>query len=191
MSPEDTQGRSTARIGATLLCVAAAVLIVSILSGSDFDGITRKVLSAVAVFPVLILCAVAGLRLMERRPGLSVVGLLTIAIAAVAYLAFLDSYWRDGLVGRHETVAILVILALASAQVSIVLSFGRDDDGPLASAAVYGSLAGLGLLSVLAMIEVTDPGGDVSSKAMAIAAIVYVLGVILTPLLRRAEFEER
>jgi peptidoglycan/LPS O-acetylase OafA/YrhL len=185
VSAEGVQTRWAARIAAGALCLGAAALIVGILSDASVDGIGEKVFWTIAVFPIFLLCSAAGLRLAERRPRWLILGLVTVVLAAVAYLAFMQGYWSDDLNGRHTTRVVLVILALATAQASLVLASARDDDGPPVNIAVFGSLLSLAVLTALVIAEVSEPSPDVSRKAMGVFAVLYVLGLALVPLLRR------
>jgi hypothetical protein len=50
-------------------------------------------------------------------------------------------------------------------------------------------LSALGLLSVLAIVEISEPGQDVDGRLLAILSVLYLLGILLRPLLRHAELD--
>jgi hypothetical protein len=183
------QTTALARIAVAVLGLAAVVLIFSILGDSEGASLNSKVLSAVISFVPFSLIALAGFRLIERKPQLILLGLLTIILSAAAYFVLLDAFWSNGFEGRHVARGTLLIIVLAAGQASMLLSFGRDDDSPLVNGVLLGTLSVLGLLSLLAVVEISDPGQDVDSKLFAILSVLYLLGILLRPLLRQAEFD--
>jgi hypothetical protein len=186
MSDGDTQAASLARVLATVLGIGAAVLVVLIL-GSSTDDLSGKAIEAAVLFVLFGLCSMAGFLLIERQPQLILVGLLAIALSVATYFVVLDTLWSHDPFDRHVSVETLVIITLVVGQVSMLLSFRRDDDGPLINTVLLGSLAMLALLCLLVIVEIASPGTDVGPKTFAILSVLYLLGALLPPLLRRAE----
>jgi hypothetical protein len=189
MSGGGGQAASVARIAVATLCLGAAVLVVLILGGSSDDLSGKAILAAVMLAPFS-LCALAGFFLIERQPQLALFGVATIGLAVAAYFVVLDALWSGGFSGQHVAVETLTILTIAAGQVSVLLSLRRDDDSRTVNGALFGSIAALVLLVVLAVIEISDSGADIGPKPFGILSVLYLLGALLAPLLRQAEVLE-
>ena len=187
MGNSGAQTAAIARIAATALCASTAILVLLIVSGSGWGGLNGKVFEAVVLFAIFSLCSLAGFLLIERQPHLASLGLATIVLSAAAYFVVLDAFWSNGLSGRHVSVETLVVLTLAVAQASMLLSFRRDEDSPAIDGVLFCSLGVLALLTVLVIAEISSPGPDISRKLLAALSVIYLLGVLLPPLLRRTE----
>jgi hypothetical protein len=72
-------------------------------------------------------------------------------------------------------------MALLVSQASMLLAFRRDEDSPLTSAVLAGSLIVLAVLLVLAIVEATGPDTDVAPKVYATLAVLYLLCALLHP----------
>ncbi len=181
-----------ARIAVWGLSLGAAILIILILGHSSTnEDVNSKVFAAVILFVLFSLSSLAGLRLIERQPHLTVFGGMTIGLSVAAYLVSLDAFFSDGPFSTgHVSVLALAILALTAGQASMLLSFRRDDDSPVVDAAVLGSIAALALLVILVIVEISSPGTDIGRKTFAVLSVLYLLGVLLPPCLRWAETEE-
>jgi len=169
-----------------VLCLAAAVLIVLIL-GSSSDDLSGKAVAAVILLAPFSLCALAGFFLVQRQPRLAVLGMATIGLAATTFFVVLDLFWSGGFSGRNVSAETLAILTVASGQTSLLLSLRRDEDGPMVNGALFGSVVALALLVALAVIEISDSGADIGPKPFGILSVLYLLGILLAPLLRKAE----
>lgn len=187
MGNSGTQTAAIARIAAAALCASAAILVLLIVSGSSWHGLDGKVFAAVILFAIFSLCSLAGFLLIKRQPHLASLGLATIVLSAAAYFVVLDAFWSNNLSGRHVSVEILVVLTLAVAQASMLLSFRRDEDGPTVDAVLFCSLGVLTLLTALVIGEISSPGPDISRKVLASLSVIYLLCALLPPLLRRTE----
>ena len=182
---------SLARIPVALLCAAAVVAMILVLGGSDNDG--AKALYVAISLALFSLTGAAGLRLAMRGPEVStyLFGYLTIAISAIAFGETVSAFWSaDWLFGGSGRTAAQVTLAtIAAANVSLLLSTERLEDGNGVHAARVGGVLSIVVLTVLAIVETSKPGHDVGIKPMALFAILYVLCATLIPLLRHADFE--
>jgi hypothetical protein len=187
MSGGEDRAVALARIAVAVLCLAAAVLIVLIL-GSSSDDLSGKAIMALLLFAPFSLCALAGFLLVERQPDLAALGMATIGLAVAAYFVVLDSFWSGGgFGGQRVAVETLAICTIAAGQISMLLSFRHGEDGPTVNGALFGSIAALVLLVALAVIEIADSGADIGPKPFGIVSVLYLLGVLLVPLLRRVE----
>ncbi len=181
------------RAAVAVLGVGAAVLIVIVLGHSATnEDVNSKVFAAVLLFVIFSLSSLPGFRLIDRQPHLTGLGALTIGLSVAAYLVALEAFLSNGpfaFVGGHTAVFSLAIVALATSQASMLLSFKRDDDGPMVNATVLGSMIALALLAALAVVEISEPGTDIGRRTWGVVSILYLLGALLPPFLRLIEAE--
>lgn len=184
---------SVARIAVAVLCAAAVVAMIAVLGGSNSDG--AKALYVAILLALFSLTGSAGLRLAARGPEVVtyVFGYLTIAISAIAFGKAVSTVWSADWFfgGNAKTAAQLTLATIAAANVSLLLSTERFEDGVDVHAARAGAVLSIVVLTVLAIVETSKPGQDVGIKPMAVFAILYVLCAALIPLLRRADLEQR
>jgi hypothetical protein len=189
----DAQVRSTARVAVALLCAGALVATIAVLGGSDRDG--SKALFVATALAGFSLTGAAGLRLATRGPEVVtyVFGYLTIALSAIAFGEAVAAFWSaDWLYGNGgKTAAQVAMATIGAANISLLLSTERVEDGIEVHGARVGAVLSILLLTVLALIESSDPGSDIGIKPMALCAILYVLCAALITLLRRADFAQR
>jgi hypothetical protein len=166
---------------------------VVVLGGSDNDG--AKALYVAFSLAVFSLTAAAGLRLAMRGPEVVTYffGYLTIAASAIAFGETVSAFWSaDWLFGGSgKTAAEVTLGTLCAANVSLLLSTERLEDGVEVDGARVAAVISIVVLTVLALVEISKPGHDIGIKPMALFAILYVLCALLIPLLRRADFEQR
>jgi catechol 2,3-dioxygenase-like lactoylglutathione lyase family enzyme len=178
--------RHTVPILIALLCGAALILIALILSGSEFDKTSAKALGTACTFALFYLTAVAGTALSRRRPELSLLGHLTVAFSLAAFLAVNAAIWSGDLFSNRWRVAgDTIVLAIAAANVSLMLRSAPEKDSEAVRLARGGAIAALTALSLMVIFEVSSSGQDIGPQPLAVAAVLYLLGVALIPLLRR------
>src|SRR4051794_4589904 len=107
------QLRSVTRFSIGLLCAAAFVLILIIVSGSDVDETSAKAIETAVALAFLSLTAVAGSHLSLRQPRLALFGHLTVLISALAFLLTTAATWAKSDDSLWETAAYALILAFA------------------------------------------------------------------------------
>lgn len=184
---------NVARVLVALLCAAALVATIAVLGGSDDDG--GKALFVATALAVFSLTGAAGLRLATRGPEVVtyVFGYLTIALSAIAFGEAVSAFWSaDWLYGNDgKTAAQLALATIGAANISLLLSTERVEDGIEVHGARAGAVLSILVLTVLVLIESSEPGSDIGVKPMALFAILYVLCAALITLLRRADFERR
>jgi hypothetical protein len=176
---------SLARLAILALSIGAVVLILLILGGSE--ATQQKVGWATLLFVIFSINSLPGFLLIQRRPGLAVFGATALGLSVAAYFVLLDSLFSHSLFEVHTSVGILLLLAIAAGQASMLLAFGRDEDSPLVNAVLAGSLAVLALVVVLGILSIT--GTHIGNKAYATLAVLYLLGALLPPCLRWEEAE--
>jgi hypothetical protein len=179
-----------ARIAIWVLSVGGAILTLLILSGSGSEDLQGKVVAATLLFALFSFSLLPGFLLIERRPGLTFFGAMTIGLSTAAFFVVLEALLSDGIPQGHSSVWTLVIIAFAGGQASMLLAFKHDEDSPLVNAVLAGGLVVLALLVVLAIIEISNPGTDIGPKVYATLAVLYLLGALLPPCLRWDEVEK-
>lgn len=178
--------RAVVRILIAVLCGAALLLIVLILSGSRLDDTAGRAIWTAVALAFFSLTAVAGSNLANHRPGLALFGYTTVALSALAFMGILGAIWASDLSSdTGRAVGDAVVLAIASGHASLLLASASGGDSEAVRLTRTGTLLAMGLLSLLAIIEISSPGEDIGPKPIAVVAVLYVLGAILLPLLRR------
>jgi catechol 2,3-dioxygenase-like lactoylglutathione lyase family enzyme len=181
------QLRSATRFSIGLLCVAAFVLILIILSGNDLDETSGKAIETAIALAFLSLTAVAGSHLALRQPRLALFGHLTVLISALAFLLTVPAIWIESDEGLWETAAYALILAFASGHTSVLLAGADEGDRSEVQAVRGGTIIALWLLTALAVGAIASSGSDdIPPQAVGVVAVLYALGTIVLPLLRRA-----
>lgn len=194
MGEGGSQHRGVARALAGLLCAGGLIAIVLVMSSSESGRTPARLLLIALAAAFYSLTAAAGLRLAGRGPELRahLFGYLTVIVTLVAFGEAVAGFWsREWLFEDSWRTAVQTgLVALAAANVSLLLASQRPKDGGEVHAARLGSVLAVTVLCVLVLIEISEPGHDVSIKPMAVCAVVYVLGALLIPLLREAKITE-
>ena len=110
----------------------------------------------------------------------------------IAFGEFVATLWSPDWFfgGEGKTLAKVGLATLAAANVSLLLSTERWEDGVEIHWARIGGVVSICILAVLALVEISESGQDIGVKPMALFAILYVLCAALIPLLRHADFQE-
>lgn len=174
-----------ARIAIWALSIGAVVLIFLILGGSE--ATRQKVGWATLLFVIFSLNSLPGFLLIQRRPELTLFGATTLALSVAAYFVLLESFFSHGWFEVHTAVGILLLLAIVAGQSSMLLAFGRDEDSPLVTAVLAGSLIVLALVVILGIVSIT--GTEIGDKVYGTLAVLYLLSALLAPCLRWEETE--
>jgi hypothetical protein len=183
--------RAVAIAGAVALCAAAVWALVAVLGDSDPSNAISKVSTAGLILILFSPIGLAGMVLAARRPGLAWFGYATTIIAFVTFVILTRQLWHnsDILYGGDDwkLPGVAIFVAVACGQVSLLLAWARS--GTLAQTlAAWAStaivvLAALGVLEILAEIEISD-------RIYGVLSVLYVLPVALLPLVtlgRRAD----
>jgi phosphatidylserine synthase len=190
MSDERTQMVSPARIAIWALGIGAVVLLI-LIGNAGSDDLEGKVFAAAILFVLFSLSSLAGFLLIDRQPQLTFFGGMTIGLSVAAYFVTLDAFLSNsGFSSRHTSVGVLMVVVLAASQISMLLSFRREDDSPLVNATVFGSIAVLALLAVLGIVDLSNSGSDIGPKVYSSLAVLYLFGALLPPFLRWEEAEQ-
>jgi hypothetical protein len=170
------------------LCAAALLLIVTIGSGSELDETSGKAIGTAVALALFSLIGVAGTNLARRRPQLTLLGYLTATVSLFAFLAVTATVWNGDLSsdGGWRIAVDATILAIGSGHASLLLGSARAEDSEAVRLVRTGVILMIAMLCLMAIVEIASPGKDIGARAFAVVAILYVLGTILLPLLRRA-----
>jgi hypothetical protein len=177
------------------LCLAALVAIVIVLSGPAYDMTASRVVGVAVAIALYSLTATAGMKLVGRGPELvtHLFGYAAVILSLLAFGEAIAALWAESWLidDQWRTAAETGLVALAAANISLLLASQRREDGVETHAARGVALLSIVGLSALALIEISESGRDLGLKPMAVFAVLYALGAVLIPLLRRAELSER
>jgi hypothetical protein len=189
-SPDRT---TLARILVAALCLAAAVVIVMVLGASEYDRTAGRVLGVAVAVALFSLTAAAGMRLAGRAELVThLFGYVAVLASLIAFGEVVAALWADDVFDdQWRTAAEAGLVALAAANICLLLASERLEDGGVIRAARGGAVISIVVLAAMALIEISAPGRDVGIRPMAVFAVIYLTGALLIPLLRQAELSER
>lgn len=171
------------------LCAAALLAILAIGFGSDLDETGAKAIGSALAFAFCCLTGGAGASLARRRPALALFGYLTGAASLLAFLAVMSALWIHGFGGGSDDwriAGIGLVLALAGGHISLLLSNAQPEDAEEVRLVRGATIVVLAMLAVVAVAELASRGQQVGPKPIAILIVLYLLGALLVPVLRRA-----
>lgn len=180
-SGDDLQGAIKISIG--VLCIAAFVLILVILSGNRLDDTSGKAIGTAVALAFLSLTAIAGSHLRLRQPQLALLGVATVGISMLAFLVVTMAIWSEG---NWKFAGICLVLAFAGGHSSVLLAGIDDRDDDTVRLVRGGTIVALWLFALLVVGELLESGDNVSPQGIGVLAVLYALGTLLLPLLRRA-----
>jgi hypothetical protein len=183
---DELQGVIKLSIG--VLCVAAFVLILIILSGNELDDTSGRAIGTAVALAFLSLTAVAGTHLRLRQPQLALLGGATVAVSALAFLVTTAAIWSDD---NWELAGICLILAFACGHSSVLLAAADEQDDDSVRLVRGATIVALGVLALLGIGELADAGDSVSPQGVGVVAVLYALGVLVLPLLRRGALRQK
>jgi hypothetical protein len=79
----------------------------------------------------------------------------------------------------------LLVLALAGGHASLLLRGVRDEDSDGVRALRGAVLTVIVVLCLMAIVEISSNGEDIDPEAFGVLAVLYLLGTLLLPLVRR------
>ncbi len=183
--------RSLARLLIGILCVLALILILAILSDSRLNQDGARAVGMAVATAAFSLTGTASISLARRRPELAAIGYVSAVLSLAGFLAVSALLWGDQDGGTDARVAgVTIVLALGGGHLSVLLGSARPTDPEgvrLLRATVIVCLAALCLMAV---IELTEHGEQVDWRLMGVIAVLYVLGSILLPVVRKAASED-
>jgi hypothetical protein len=145
-------------------------------------------LATAVLLAFLSLSAAAGANLIERPPGIAAVGYLTLAVVAVAFVITTYLIWHDFFIESTATAHwawYSLIGAFALGNTSALLAGYDDADADSVKLVRLGTVLALWALVITVIAEIRASGPDVDPRQLGVTAVVYGLGVLVLPLLRR------
>lgn len=186
MNRADPTQRSFITVVVLVLCGAAVIAIGEILSGNGYDETSVRVLISAAAFSFFLLVGMAGQSLTVRRPQASWIGLFTILVAALGFIATLVATWKTSdNNGAAKLAGVMALAALALGHSSLLLRARRPDDTDLVTMVSGGTILVVCLLAGLISLNILNNNSDISWQGIAALAVLYALGTLLMPLVRR------
>jgi hypothetical protein len=176
------------------LSVIALVAIVAVTSGDEIDDTTARVLASALTLAIYLVMALAGNALRESGEPWAWLGALAVLLCAGGAVMAIWLWWLIDTRGDEDSVAraagILALYALATSHGSLLVRriAQRSEAGTLARYATFA--LGLVLATVLTGALLSEDGDAIDTELLAIIAILYALGTVISPLLRLAEPKE-
>jgi hypothetical protein len=168
------------RVAGGLVLVAAAVLAIVIITGSEHDPATQKTLGTAAAVAFFTPLVAAGLAFSRRRPELGLIAHLGVAVALAGFAVVAVSVWSEELFGGEwRPAAYALVLALAGGQVAVLLALADPGDGNGLRLLRAVTIGALGIFVALVISEISGSGDETDVKGMAVAAVIYGAGTIV------------
>ena len=174
------------------LCVAAATAIFAIL-GDSFDDTDWRVIGMSIGFAVFSSTGASGATLRVRTSeSLRTLGLVTMALSALAFLLLVVALWNDDSDSAWRWWGVTGLAAFSASHASLVQGARRDTDSDairvIATASIAFSVldSGVGILAIAEAFEDVDEG---FARFVGVVVILLVLTTALPPIMRRLQRE--
>jgi hypothetical protein len=172
--------------------IAGLIFVLTQLTGTNADTQIAQTLYTVLATSFFMVLGSVGVALIRFRPRFSLLGAATATLSLLAFGAFVASIWSDGSFGfgfgfggtSAKVAWITLLLAFATSAASALTLVVTDwgDNG----FRIVG-LAGIGALWLfvgLAILAIADSSVEISARAFAIIATVYVVAAAILLVLR-------
>lgn len=166
------------------LCAGALLTIVLILFGSDFSVTNGEIVQTVLVLAFTSVTGIAGSNLARQRSAHAAFGYLTMVVALVAFALVTISIWSGDAVDNRKAIAYALVLAFATGHASYLLRAALDENRAIRWVRV-GTILPLAVLVVMVFIDLSADHDEVGTNPISVTVVLYVLGVVLLPLVRR------
>ena len=170
------------------LCVAALAGIAAILADAGIGETAARVLLTTGALTLYGLAGLAVTSLVGRRPELVWLSVLGLSSAAIGLVVALGAIWLDqpGGDGLVRAAFALLIATLALSHAALLLRTAADGG---VRAAVRAATIGLGALTAaLTILPLVATGDDYFYEhAVAVTAVLFLLGNALLPILHQLE----
>jgi hypothetical protein len=173
------------------LCLIALVAIIAVTSGEDLDETSWRVLATGLTIAIYLLLGLAGVSMARSGEPWSWLGalavLLCVAGAGTAIVLWwvLDTDAGDDSIARAAGISALYAIVFSHGSLMLKRISLRSQAG---QAIRYATLACGILLGTLLAVAIGQEDSDVAAPQLfAVLAILYLLGTVISPLLRLAE----
>jgi hypothetical protein len=171
------------------LCLVAFLAILIILAG-DFDDTDARIIGTIFAIVLYSWTAYVQSLLADRRPELALLALAGIGASIVGFLTALPPIWSDdGSSEQWRLAGTFVVIALTLADVALLLVARRETDGQAVRSIVSLTIVAVSIVAVMLVAELSEHGtyGDSYYRFVGVMAVLWALGTLLAPVLRRAE----
>jgi hypothetical protein len=169
-----------------VLCAAALLLILLIVSGSKLDAASGKAIVTAVGFAFYSLTSMAGMGLAAKRRSMSFFGHAVAVTSAAAFLSGAVALWGGESGGIWKLPWILLVLSFGGAHASLLLKGTRDDDPDAVRNIRLGVLVTIAALCLMTILEIASKEAPIDPRAFGVLAVLYLLGTVLLPLVRRS-----
>lgn len=181
----------TVQLIVAALCVIAVVGIIAVTSGEDLDDTSARVLASALTLALYLLLGLGGSAMARSGESWSWLGGLAVLLCGAGALTGIWLWWVIDTGGDDDSIAratgICALYAIATSHGSLLFRriAERSEVGQLARYVTFG--CGLLLATLLTADILEEDGEAVEPQLLAVLAILYVLGTVVSPLLRLAE----
>ncbi|MGE5282689.1 MAG: hypothetical protein ACM3N0_10290 [Chloroflexota bacterium] len=161
-----------------------------ILTSGSADKDSARAFGTAMAIAFVSLAAAAGINLIDRQPGIAVVGYLTILASLVSLLTSANLIWGHSVLSTSDAAKATwysLIATLALGNTSGLLA-GHDDNHPDRVKLVRaGTVVMLWALTITVVAGIQGNGDNVRLEQLGVTAVLYGIGALVLPLLRLAE----
>jgi hypothetical protein len=175
------------------LCLIALIAIAAILGG-DFGETEARVVGTVLGIAVYSATSFAQVPLLERRPDLAWLAWCGIAASAIGFVVVVSAIWSESdSSGTWRSATIFLVIAVSLANTAVLISRRRPGDGPAVRMVLGLTIGAVATLALLLIAELSEHGthGESFYRLLGVVAVLWVLGMLLLPILRKAEATQR
>jgi hypothetical protein len=173
------------------LCIAALIAIIAIASDGEISETGAKALGTAAALSVYSLAGLACGALGRKRPEAALLGNAGAIAVGVGLLITILEIWTgvdsEYDESAYQAIGSSLVISLGMAHVCLLLRRSPREDGPAVGFVRVGTVALTVLLAGLLVAAIVSESEVGDGRTLGIIAIVWVLGTILTPLLRLLE----
>lgn len=172
------------------LCLLALFAIVAIVSG-DFNNTDEHILGTLLALVLYATTSFLQVPLLERRPDAAIFAYFGVALSVLGFVTMLNSIWSAGSTDDEwRLAAILLVLTLANANVSVLVARRREGDTSAVTTVFWVTIGAIVVIALMLVAALADDGSDFAEgywRFLGVAAVVWVLGLVLLPTLRKAQ----
>jgi hypothetical protein len=172
------------------LCLAAAVAVVALLTGSFEDTELRVILTSIGFAAASGTGSAGAVARLRPSEALRLIGGVTVVASAAAFVLLVLGLWTNdwGSEGIWRAFGCAGVLALAGSHASLVLGARRQSDSDAIRRLAAAALAFAAfdtVASILPIAAIVDDVGEVWGRVFGATLVLLILTSVLPPILRR------